>query len=349
MQPGSGPRTVNQLSSGHSTAAAAGTRSQPPRNGWSAPPQGSTAPSTTPATAASTSPPPTDRASTCSPPTSHPGVFTPGVQVRVRVRLADGSTTTADVTIVAPPSLSTDHPGTSRPRANAHRDRHRKQLPDRRQRRLRHRHERDPDNRRLPDQPHRHGRDRRQRDARPTQRHHQQPRRESATLTGGFTVAAAPATPPSLSLSYEGKLRDRVGKGNGLTNPDGALDATFKVTVQAGSGARTVNQLELWTSTGAAAGTRSRPPRSGWSAPPRARQHPPQRQQRQRQLRHHRRTELLPVRPRPLTQRLHPRRPSPRPRPPRRRLHHHRRRHGRRTTLAQHDHPGTRPPGKRSP
>ena len=52
--------------------------------------------------------------------------------------------------------------------------------------------------------------------------------------------------PPSLSLRFEGKLRDRVGKGTALTAPDGALDGTFRVTVEAGSGARTVTQLELW-------------------------------------------------------------------------------------------------------
>ena len=72
----------------------------------------------------------------------------------------------------------------------------------------------------------------------------------SATLPGGFTIAAAPPTPPTLSLSYEGKLRDRVGKANALSNPDGQLDATFKVTVQPGSGPRTVTQLELWTLNG---------------------------------------------------------------------------------------------------
>ena len=66
----------------------------------------------------------------------------------------------------------------------------------------------------------------------------------SATLTAGFTVVGV--APPSLSLRFEGKLRDRVGKGTALTAPDGALDGTFRVTVEAGSGARTVTQLELW-------------------------------------------------------------------------------------------------------
>ena len=88
-----------------------------------------------------------------------PSLFTPGVQVRVQARLADGTTATADTTLVAP-------------------------------------------------------------------------------------------QPPTLTLGYEGKQRDRVGKGNSLTAPDGQLDATFKVTVESGSGPRTVTQLELWTLNG---------------------------------------------------------------------------------------------------
>ena len=36
------------------------------------------------------------------------------------------------------------------------------------------------------------------------------------------------------------------GREPRLTAPDGALDGTFRVTVEAGSGARTVTQLELW-------------------------------------------------------------------------------------------------------
>ena len=146
---------------------------------------------------------------------------------------------------------------------------------------------------------------------------------ESTTLSGAFLVTPAP---PSLSLGYEGKLRDRVGKGNGLTAPDGALDATFKVTVEAGSGARTVTQLELWTLNGSGRWD-TIPTTTQWmvGAAARARQPAPQRQQRHRQLRHQRRPKLLPLRPRPSPQALHPRRPSPSPRPPRRRLQHDRR------------------------
>ena len=73
------------------------------------------------------------------------------------------------------------------------------------------------------------------------------PNGQSATLADAFLVTPAP---PILTLRYEGKLRDRVGEGNGLTSPDGKLDATFKVTVEPGSGPRTITQLELWTLNG---------------------------------------------------------------------------------------------------
>ena len=63
-----------------------------------------------------------------------------------------------------------------------------------------------------------------------------------ATLTGGFTVvSAAPAT---LTLVYNGKLRDRVGQGNVALAPDGALDGTLTATLSA-SGGRAVTGLRL--------------------------------------------------------------------------------------------------------
>src|SRR2546427_3629892 len=63
------------------------------------------------------------------------------------------------------------------------------------------------------------------------------PNGQTATRTGGVTVAPAPAT---LSLAYLGKARDKVGGGNASFGPDGGLDGSFQVTVGAGSGARTV-------------------------------------------------------------------------------------------------------------
>jgi hypothetical protein len=63
----------------------------------------------------------------------------------------------------------------------------------------------------------------------------------SGTLTGGFTVAAA----PSLTLAYNGMLRDRVGQGHLALGPDGALDGTLTVTLNATSGGRTITHLRL--------------------------------------------------------------------------------------------------------
>ena len=70
---------------------------------------------------------------------------------------------------------------------------------------------------------------------------------QHGALPGGFTVAAPP---PALSLAFSGKLRDRVGQGGGALAPDGALDGTFAVGLLAGSGARTVTQLDLRRSDG---------------------------------------------------------------------------------------------------
>src|SRR5438876_350275 len=50
----------------------------------------------------------------------------------------------------------------------------------------------------------------------------------SVTLTGGFTVTSASAA--TLSLAYNGKLRDRVGQGNTALGADGALDGTLTAT-----------------------------------------------------------------------------------------------------------------------
>jgi len=70
------------------------------------------------------------------------------------------------------------------------------------------------------------------------------PNGQSATRSGGFTVAPPP---PTVSLAYLGKLRDKVGAG---PSPNGALDGTFQVTFEAGSGARTVTRIELRSSGG---------------------------------------------------------------------------------------------------
>ena len=339
VEPGSGPRTVTQLElwtlNGSGRWDTIPTTSQ-----WmvGAASSDSTAPSSTPATAASTSPPATARASTCSPPTSPQACSPPASK--------SASAPASPTAPAQPPTRPSSHPRRcsavspqqGRRGQTLSVDRHRQQLPKRRHRQLWRRHKRHRDHRRLPDKPDGHRRDRRQRDARPAQRHRQQPRRGQRHTHRPASRSPRPA--PSLSLRYEGKLRDRVGKGNGLTAADGQLDATFKVTVEPGSGPRTVTQLELWTLNGSGRWD-TIPTTSQWmvGAAAATRQPPPQRQQRHRQLRHHRRPELLPVRPRPHPKPVHRRRPSPRPRPPRRRLQRNRRHHPRRTPDAQRRQP----------
>src|SRR6267142_4155797 len=59
---------------------------------------------------------------------------------------------------------------------------------------------------------------------------------DGSTATAVTTVSAAPAT---LTLAFNGKLRDRVGQGSTALAGDGALDGTLTATLSA-SGGRTV-------------------------------------------------------------------------------------------------------------
>src|SRR5437867_5571431 len=68
------------------------------------------------------------------------------------------------------------------------------------------------------------------------------PNGQSAVRPGGFTVAPPPAT---ISLALLRKLRDQGGSASAAFSADGALDGSFRVTVEPGSGARTVMRLEL--------------------------------------------------------------------------------------------------------
>src|SRR5256712_600159 len=70
---------------------------------------------------------------------------------------------------------------------------------------------------------------------------------QTVTRAGGFTVLPPP---PALSLAFLGKLRDKVGQGNSAFSADGALDGSFRVTVQGGVWPRTVTRLELRSSGG---------------------------------------------------------------------------------------------------
>src|SRR6058998_46050 len=80
---------------------------------------------------------------------------------------------------------------------------------------------------------------------------------QTVTRAGGFTVLPPP---PAISLAFLGKLRDKVGQGSAAFSSDGALDGTFRVTVQPGSGARTVTRLELRRTAGGAWDTDSASP-----------------------------------------------------------------------------------------
>jgi hypothetical protein len=77
---------------------------------------------------------------------------------------------------------------------------------------------------------------------------------DGTTATASAVVSSSPPPPPppsgpTLSMTFEGKLRDRVGQGESLSS-DGAMDGTMTVTVQPGSGNRTVTKLELRLSSG---------------------------------------------------------------------------------------------------
>jgi hypothetical protein len=66
------------------------------------------------------------------------------------------------------------------------------------------------------------------------------------TLTAKFsdgTTASAVTTLPGLSVSYSGKVRDRVGQGNVARSADGALDGVL--TAHLFGGGRTITSLKL--------------------------------------------------------------------------------------------------------
>src|SRR5439155_23048918 len=69
--------------------------------------------------------------------------------------------------------------------------------------------------------------------------------------TQGFNLTINPvSSTPTITLGYDGKLRDRVGQNNLVGTPDGQLDGTFTVTLNAGSGNRTVTRLQLGNNPG---------------------------------------------------------------------------------------------------
>ena len=76
----------------------------------------------------------------------------------------------------------------------------------------------------------------------------------NVSFTGGSgasrPVSGTGVTPANIALSFLGKIRDRVGKSETALTSDGSLDGTFTVTLQAGSGNRTVTSINLTRSGG---------------------------------------------------------------------------------------------------
>jgi hypothetical protein len=66
----------------------------------------------------------------------------------------------------------------------------------------------------------------------------------TATFSDGTTATAMTTVTPPLTLTYNGKLRDRVGQGNTALAPDGAFDGTLMATLRA-AGGRTITALRL--------------------------------------------------------------------------------------------------------
>ena len=69
---------------------------------------------------------------------------------------------------------------------------------------------------------------------------------DGSSASASATVVAPPG--PSITVAYLGQLRDRVGRGNTVLTPDGAVDGTVEIRLAAGSGARTVTRVELRSS-----------------------------------------------------------------------------------------------------
>ena len=54
----------------------------------------------------------------------------------------------------------------------------------------------------------------------------------------------------TLTTTYAGKIRDRVGQGDAALSADGAMDGTFNVSLPVGSGNRTVTSVDLLRTAG---------------------------------------------------------------------------------------------------
>jgi hypothetical protein len=72
----------------------------------------------------------------------------------------------------------------------------------------------------------------------------------TATFSDGTSAKASTTVggAATVTLAYNGKLRDRMGQGNTRLGPDGMLDGTLTATLRAG-GARTVTAIRLQSGT----------------------------------------------------------------------------------------------------
>jgi hypothetical protein len=64
------------------------------------------------------------------------------------------------------------------------------------------------------------------------------------TVTANYTTGGGGGN-PTITLSFDGMLRDKVGPCETCVNPDGQLDGTFTMTLGAASGNRTLTGLTL--------------------------------------------------------------------------------------------------------
>jgi hypothetical protein len=71
----------------------------------------------------------------------------------------------------------------------------------------------------------------------------------NVTMNAAKTVTAMYVPPPTITLSFDGLIRDRVGQNNLARNPDGQLDGVFTVALT-GGGPRTMTQLRLTNNVG---------------------------------------------------------------------------------------------------
>jgi hypothetical protein len=67
---------------------------------------------------------------------------------------------------------------------------------------------------------------------------------DGSTASANTTVNSTPSG-PTISLGFDGSIRDRVGQSEFALSPDGQMDGVFTVTLNAGSGNRTVTRMQL--------------------------------------------------------------------------------------------------------